>query len=90
MMKTSESFLSFPLKLHSAFSSLRRLDLVEDLSVTIIFVVCLFACLFGVFTSHSRIFHAYGDATITGGRLQIYANFELYSKNHGHRAVKVL
>ena len=37
-----------------------------------IFLLGLFVCLFiWVFSSHSRIFHLYGDVTITGEGLQI-------------------
>ena len=36
---------------------------------------CLFACLFVLsFSSHSKIFHPWGDITITGERLQILNN----------------
>ena len=36
------------------------------------FTICLFVCLFvWGFTSHSRIFHSYGDVTITSEGLHI-------------------
>ena len=34
----------------------------------------LLVCLFEVFASNSRIFHSYGDVTITGGGLLILTN----------------
>ena len=33
---------------------------------------CLFVCLFVCFTTHSRIFHSYGDVTVTDEGLQIW------------------
>ena len=50
-----------------AFYGQQWLDKCED-SLSI-YRFCL-VCLFGFFSSHSRIFHSYGDVTITDERLQ--------------------
>ena len=44
---------------------------LQDIEYTshILFVFCLFVCL--VFSSHSRIFHLYGDITIAAKGLQM-------------------
>ena len=41
---------------------------LSDLNVDLSVVVCLFVCL--GFSSHSRIFHSYGDVTFAGEGLQ--------------------
>ena len=52
-------------------------DLISDMmlrmvnnwqSYRVLCTICLFVCLF---SSHSRIFHSYGDVTIDGEALQI-------------------
>ena len=36
--------------------------------------VCFFVCFLGGFSSHSRIFHSYGDVTVTGEGPQVFTN----------------
>ena len=50
---------------HQLASVLRRLGFC------LFFVFCFFFGLFGVFLSHSRIFHSYGDVTIADEERQI-------------------
>ena len=49
-------------------------------------IVIAYSCLFvWGFSSHSRMFHSYGDVTIAGA-VNFYSMFGI----HGHRAVRVL
>ena len=60
----------------SVFSSTNEYIFLTDCLFVCLFVcffVCLFVCLFvRGFSSHSRIFHSFGDVTITDKELQIF------------------